>query len=331
MHGAIHAVGVDEIGVDLEGIRVDIHRVRTLGEIHQHGAIGSLGIPVRIIIIGIIAGKHVLVDHIHELCVPKSLPHLQLTIPHDTVANQLLPIVGEDAAIQEIGIVGLGVVVTGFRIDMALTVFYIGGAKDTSDSRLSVVMQRIRDESGLGFSRGCRIKQLDIVVEDSLAGSWVILSPIAGQLVPLIEQFASFEEISQIVEAVVVEAIRVKFRFEMLQNHIVTHTGQLIQTVIVKHVARQGERIALQHAHIAESIKRIRGFVEKSAIAIHQGSFVLELDVAYQKLSRAIDILVEIKLVGMKQVNPAVRRPSGGRFPLLGWRHSKHDIQTKQG
>ena len=310
MNGAVHAVRVDEIGVHPERIGMGIEGV-ALRVVHHHRTVGRLHVAKRIGIKTIVAPEHVLVHHIGIFDIAKGLAQLLLTFPHHTVAHQALAVVGEDAALQQIGQFPMGVIVAQFRIDMAVTVVDIGGTHHMCNGCACIVVERIGDDDALGRFGRCRIHKAHVVIEHRIARGRIVFTPVAGQFVSLVHQPAALEEIAQVVETVIVEAVGIKDRIAMGEHHILPHTRQLVHAVVIEHIPVKGERIALHKPHMAEGIKRVGSLIVERTVAIHENAIVLKLHVAHKELGREAHTVIKEHAIDMQQMHPGV-----GRLPL---------------
>ena len=73
----------------------------------------------------------------------------------------------------------------------------------------------------------------------------MILTPVAGERRLAIDQFTTFEEVTEIIQAVIVQRVGIKRRFTMFENHITTGLRQLVVTIIIGIVAEQLQRVTL--------------------------------------------------------------------------------------
>ena len=108
---------------------------------------------------------------------------------------------------------------------------------------------------GVGGEQEVLVFQMDVEVEDSLARIGVVLPPVAGQRIVFVHHFSPFEEIAEVVEAVVVEAVGIEFRAAMGQQHVVAHTGKLVAAVIEGIVAIERQGVALAQFDVPEGFK----------------------------------------------------------------------------
>ena len=309
MNDAVGGVRVKVERKDLERVGMGIHRV-LLAVVDADGTVGRHDVFGAVLVVAVFAGEHVLVDDIGVDHIAECLGCGGIVVPHHAVAHEPFAVVGQNAAVQQMRVVRLRVVVAQLGIDMVLAILYIGGAYDVCNGRQRVVVQRVGDKHRLRLGRRCGIDQPDIVVEDCFVGGRTVLSPVAGQLVALVEKPSALEEIAEVVETVVVEAVRVDGRGAVFEHDIISGTCQLVQAVVVEHFAVEHECVALVQEDMAEGIKGVCGFVEERAVAVEQRTVVAELYMAHQELCRAVLPLVEEETVGMQQVHLAVGRRS---------------------
>ena len=167
-------------------------------------------------------------------------------------------------------------------------------------------MECVGNEYCLGPGRRSGVDEPDIVVEDCLVRSGAVLSPVAGQFVVVVEDPSALEEVAEVVEAVIVEAVGVDGHRAVLQFHVIACPCQLVESVVEEHFADEGECVALVHAHVAEGVEGVGGLVVESAVAVEEDAVVVELHVAHQDLCGSVQALVEEEAVGMQQVHLAV-------------------------
>ena len=88
-------------------------------------------------------------------------------------------------------------------------------------------------------------------------GGWLVFAPVTCQLISLVQKTSPLEEVSQIVDAVIVETVSVEDCLQVCQHHIVTGASQSVYSVVIQYVASELQRISLYHAYIAISIKGV--------------------------------------------------------------------------
>ena len=72
------------------------------------------------------------------------------------------------------------------------------------DGGFGIVVKGIGQEQRLRFGRRSRIDQTDIVVEYRFVLRRTILTPVAGQFVIMVKNPSSFEEVTELVETVII-------------------------------------------------------------------------------------------------------------------------------
>ena len=245
---AIHAIGIHIESVHLERVGMHVHRV-TLRIIYSYGTIRRHGITGTVIIVTIVSRQHVFIHLVGVDHITKTFSHTGLAVIIQTVANHLTPLVGHNGTVEQDGFLCLGIVKARLGINMIVAAVDIGRTDNLCHTRQGIIVQRI------GNQRKLRILQLHIIIKHGLTRRRTILPPIGSQHIVFVYQLSPFEKISQFIQTVVIETVRIEFGFTMCQYHIVADTGQLVQTVIQQHVANQIQRIPLYHLHMPESIE----------------------------------------------------------------------------
>ena len=100
MHDAIGGISIDIVGKDLERIGMGIHSI-LLAVVDSHSAVRCHHIARFILIVAILAGKHILVDNIGVNNITKGFRCSDIIVPNHTVTHKTLTVVGQDATIQE--------------------------------------------------------------------------------------------------------------------------------------------------------------------------------------------------------------------------------------
>ena len=329
MHDPIGRIRIDVISEDLERIGMGIHRV-LLTVVDGHGAVRCHDIACFVLVIAVLAGKGILVDHIGIDDIAKGFGNGDVVVPYHAVTDKSLAIVGQDAAVKQMRVLALRIVVAVLGIDVVLAILDIGGPDDMGNGGLGVVVEGIRDEHRLGPGRRSGVDQTDIVVKDGLMGGRAVLSPVAGQLVVVVKDTSALEVIAEVVETVIVEAVGIDGHRAVLELHIIARPGQLVESVVVEHLADERERVSLVHEHMTESIEGIGGLVIKGAVAVKEHAVVAELHMPHQNLGGAMHPLVEEETIGMQQVHLAVgRRSFPGSFANRRHRHKQADAEEQ--
>ena len=245
---AVHAIGIHVESVHLERIGVHVHRI-TLRIIYSYRTIRRHGITGTVVIVTIISCQHVLINLVGVDHITETFSHTGLAVIIQTVAHHLASLVGHNGTVEQDGFLCLSIVKARLGINMIVAAVDIGRTDNLCHTRLGIIVQRI------GNQRKLRVLQLHIIIKHGLVRRRTILPPIGSQHIVLVYQPSSFEKISQFIQAVVIETVRIEFGFTMCQYHIVADTSQLVQTVIQQHVAHQIQCIPLYHLHMPESIE----------------------------------------------------------------------------
>ena len=108
----------------------------------------------------------------------------------------------------------------------------------------------------------------------------------------------------------------------MLQHNILAGNQQLIGTIVCGHITSKRKRVTLFETHMSKGIKRIRLFVEVSAVTPKLGSLMAEMHASFCYLRIGIDTIhIVTQFIGMHQIDTVVFRLS----PTLAcWRHRLH-------
>ena len=173
-------------------------------------------------------------------------------------------------------------------------------AEDGGYFGFRVILQRI------GSQHKTRIGERHVVVEHGNLGSRTVFAPDGGQHVLFIGQRTALEVVSQVVEAVVVQAVRRELGSAVDHPHMLAQHGQLRHAVVVEVIAIHEQRISLFHVHIAEGLHRIDGLINQGAVAIDVHAVVPQFDGTDQNLDIGADTVVGPCLVGIKQVDPGL-------------------------
>ena len=178
---------------------------------------------------------------------------------------------------------------------------------DMCSRGLSIIEQRVcRQVEFLVF-------QTHIIIEHCLFGVGMVFSPVRGQHRLTIHQFTTFEEVSEVIHAVVVQRVSIKCRLPMTKNYIIASLSQLVITIIIGIVTCQAKGVTLLHLHMAKSFEGVRLFIEVSTITEQVSSLMAKMHVTMQHLCITITILVIVKIVGMYQIYTLI-------LHFLSWR-----------
>ena len=208
----------------------------------------------------------------------------------------------------------------------------VGGSHDVSNACAGIIMQGVRDQGGLCAAWRSRVHQLHIIVEHCLACGWSVFSPVARELILLVEQASALEEVAHAIELVIVETIGVEGTLAVSQHHITAHPGYLVKAVIIEYLACERKGIALHHPYMAVGIKGVGGFEEQRTVAVHEHIIVPELHIAHQELRVRPYMVIEIQFIGMQQVHltaGVLLAPAVGGSPFDG-RHGSKQTYAKQ-
>ena len=111
-----------------------------LGEVDDHGAVIGLAIAYTVNVVAVIAGEHILVLGIGIDEIAECLTCLGGSVPYYAVACQAFAFVGQDASVEHVGLVCLGVVISQFGVDVAFTVLDVGGAYHMCNGCIGVII-----------------------------------------------------------------------------------------------------------------------------------------------------------------------------------------------
>lgn len=143
-----------------------------------------------------------------------------------------------------------------------------------------------------------------IVVEDSLAGLKIVLSPVSHELVLAVLEHTALKEVSVVVESVVVEAVGSEHLLAVGQHHIVACRHTLLHAVVVGIAGSERERVALTEAHVAEGLHRVGLLKEVGTVAPELGTLVAEVDTSLGYLRIGVHaIVVKLEFIGMDEIN----------------------------
>ena len=84
-------------------------------------------------------------------------------------------------------------------IDMVVAVVNVGRPYDACNLVTCIIMEGVTDKCKLG------VLEIYVIVEDSLAGRWTILSPFTSEGVVFIYKFPALEEVTQVVEPIIIK------------------------------------------------------------------------------------------------------------------------------
>ena len=170
---------------------------------------------------------------------------------------------------------------------------------------------------GIGGNNAIALNHFHIIIEHGFTCLGVVLPPIGHQLLVLVGERTSFEEVGIVVKAVVIKAIGVECLPPMFKPNILTGLHHLRLTIVKSPFAGERERVALHHSHMTEGAKRICLLIKVCAIAPHSRSFVHELHLPFHNLSignRAE--LVVAQLIRVHQIHAVVGLCCGFHFFL---------------
>ena len=160
---------------------------------------------------------------------------------------------------------------------------------------------------GVGIHRHIIVLQTHLVIEHSLAGLGVVLSPVGCQRTALVDKLTSVKEIRYAIHTVIVERVAEKLRLTMCENHIPTSLCTVVVTVIPSPLRFQREGIALFHKNVSESLEAIALLIEICAIASKDTTLMTELHLSSRYLNiRAQAIDVVFQLVGMLKIHAGI-------------------------
>ena len=197
-----------------------------LREVDAQRAVGCLSIADAVGIKTVIARKHVLVHHVCVDDVAKSLRNVTHRSVVERIACDGAALIGYHRAVQQMCPLAMSVVGAVGTPDVCLVGVNVRWANDACKACASVVVQSVADEGEIG------IFQFHIVVKNSLTRRGLVLSPVAGQRVLLINQPATIEEVTQIIQPVIIKRITVEAALSVGENNIVTCTRHLVAAVV---------------------------------------------------------------------------------------------------
>ena len=219
-HLAPHGVGIEVIRHQPQRVAVHEERV-ALAIVHGHGALRGQRISGQFVIEAIVAGQHIAVHRIVELDMVERLAIACHPVVEEAIARQLTALVGQDGTVQQLCLLGDGVVGAPLGIDVVIVAHDVRGAQDGGYLGQRTVLQGVRSQHETG------IDQFDIFVEDGQFGGRAILAPPGVQDIDRVLQGASLEVIAQVHHAVVVQAIRGEDGLPVDHPHVLAEHGQL--------------------------------------------------------------------------------------------------------
>ena len=318
---AIDGVGADVVSENLE--RVGVHEQRvTLRIVDADGTPGGHGIARGVVVLAVVAGHHVLVHRVGIDHVPVGIVGAVVGIVIDAVADERAALVADDGAPEELGALGLGVVIAVFAVDMAGAGGDMRRTDDVGPRGPRVVVERVGGEVEL------LVLQAHVEIEDGLLRVGMVLAPVGGERHGAIDELAALEEIAEVVHAVVVERVGIERRLAVLEHHIVAGLRQLVVAVVVGILAGEAEGVALHHTHMAEGLEGVRLLVEMGTVAVEVGTLMAEMDMAVEHLRVTVAVLVVVQVVGVYEIDALVFL--GGlrllaRGSLLGRGHGERE------
>ena len=256
--------------------------------------------------------EHVLVDLVDADDIAKALGDGTLADVVEAVSRHRAPFVADDGALQQMGVVCTRVVGATFAVDVIVAVVDVGGSHDARRCCAGVVVEGVADEGEAG------ILQIHIVVEDGLARGRAVLSPFARERVLLVHEFAALEEVTEVIESVIVEAVTEQAAVVVLEHHIVARHRQLVEAVVVEDVGVEDERVGLVHHDMAEGIEGVASLIVEGAVAGEDDVIVAEADVAHKNLCLAMHTLVVVEFIRMNQVDARAFRTRSRPTPDTG-------------
>ena len=155
----------------------------------------------------------------------------------------------------------------------------------------------------IGGQHKLRVHQLHIMVEYRLFCCRAIFAPIGGQYILFIHQSSPFEIISEIVETVVVQAVRQQGRVPVNHLHVFTKLRNLRHSVIIKIITIDEQGISLFHTHIAEGFYGVGFLKNQCTVTVHIHTVMAQLHVTNQHLHIRTCQLIRLSFVSMEQVN----------------------------
>ena len=215
----------------------------------------------------------------------------------DGITREALPLRGDQRALQQHGLVGLGVVPAGGRIDDVAVRDDGRRAHDIGYLGLGIVLE------GIGVESVLLVNQLHVEVEDRLLRVGRVLAVDRREFVLRVDQLAPVEIVSDIGYHLVVETIGKEGHVAVLHAHILAQAGYLLVAVVVEHIAVDKEGVALLHVHVAEGIERVVLFIKIGTVAIHVHAVLAEYHIAPQHPVVGTLLLVEGEFVAVEQID----------------------------
>ena len=155
------------------------------------------------------------------------------------------------------------------------------------------------DDVGLGL-------QCHVIEETGFLRVHVITSPVAVEphALGLVHKGTAFSIVNEVEFPVQIQAVGGEHR-GLVMGHLHIFPGihhlHIGAAVVEGIVAHQLQGVALQHAHMAESLKRVGILIEVGAVARQPGARMAEPDIALHYLHPSARILIIRQVVGMLQ------------------------------
>ena len=288
--------GVGQNEVRLEGIGMQVEGVAPR-ELEHPGRVGGKRIFGALVVEAVLPLHDDGADRIVEHHVAEDFAESRAAVVVDGIAREALPLRGDQRPLQQHGLVGLGIVPAGSRVDDVAVRHDGRGSHDVGYLGLGVVLE------GIGVKGILLVDQLHVEVEDRLLRVGRVLPVDRRELVLRVDQLAPVEIVPDVGYHLVVEAIGKEGYVAVLHAHILTQAGYLLVAVVIEHVAIDKEGIALLHVHIAEGIERVVLFIKIGTVAIHVHAVFAKDHIAPQHPVVGTLLLVEGEFVAVEQID----------------------------
>ena len=122
--------------------------------------------------------------------------------------------------------------------------------------------------------------KLHVVIEYGLTRIRIVLAPVGRELALVVDKSSSLKEISIVIQAVIIETVRIKRLPPMLEHHILSCLHHLSLAIIPCVVARERQSVTLAETHMSKGSERVGGLIIVSAVAKQRRPAVDEVDMS---------------------------------------------------
>ncbi len=170
--------------------------------------------------------------------------------------------------------------------------------------------------------------QLYVVIEHGAFRVGVVFAPVGAEPVLAVNELSATEEVSRIVEAVVVKAVGVERLPAVAEHDILTRLHHLPHTVIPRVVAGQRQRVTLPVAHMTEGAEGVGGLEVVGAVAHQRGTLVAEHHLTLGNLRLGVGTIhIVLQHIGVDKIDAVVHDPT---VPALRSSNGTQQAKDKQ-